>query len=193
MHVRALGLGMQVAEALDFGGRRQLFDCGGGPGTYGMLFCQRVPGLRAIVFDLPPVVAVAREIIAENGMANRVTTRAGDLRTDEFGQGNDAVLFSGVLHQFRPPVVQEAFHKAFRSMTPGGIVVVSDLLLNAEKSGPLFQTLFALNMLLTTSGGSGYSEAEHASFMENAGFVDVRVAHLPPPSVYTLLTARKPG
>ena len=95
MHDRAMHTGEALAEALDLTGRRQLFDAGGGPGTYSCFLARRYPELRCIVFDLPPAIPIAEETIASFGLRDRVITRAGDYFRDDFGRGNDVVLLIG--------------------------------------------------------------------------------------------------
>jgi cyclopropane fatty-acyl-phospholipid synthase-like methyltransferase len=58
-----------------------LLDVGGGPGTYSILLTGRFPGLHSEVLELPGVAAVAREIVAAAGAADRVTLRDGDYHT----------------------------------------------------------------------------------------------------------------
>jgi len=65
MHNRALAVGQALAGMVDLGGRKRMLDVGGGPGTYSALFALRNPGLHCTVLDLPDVVEIAREIIAE--------------------------------------------------------------------------------------------------------------------------------
>ena len=60
MHNRALQVAPLLAESLGLSGRRRLFDAGGGPGTYAIALVKRYPGLRAIVFDLPQTIEIAR-------------------------------------------------------------------------------------------------------------------------------------
>src|SRR5690606_24141523 len=74
-----------------------VIDVGGGHGGYSLELAHRFPDLRAVVFDLPPVIEVAREIIAETGLRDRVTARAGDFRADSLGSGYDVALLFGVL------------------------------------------------------------------------------------------------
>ncbi|NIR07513.1 MAG: SAM-dependent methyltransferase, partial [Candidatus Aminicenantes bacterium] len=81
-------------ENIDLSGRKKLLDVGGGPGTYSIAACRRFPKLKAVVFDLPETIAIANEVIAGEGMQDRVTTRAGNWETDTFGKDNDVVLFS---------------------------------------------------------------------------------------------------
>lgn len=95
MHDRALGIGQAMVSLVDLDGYRQMLDVGGGPGTYSVLFARRNPDLRSRVMDLPGVVAIAEEIIESMGVADRVTTLAGDYLQSEYPSGNDVVLISG--------------------------------------------------------------------------------------------------
>jgi len=170
MHNRAVPGAPALAEALDLSGRRQLFDAGGGPGTYAIHLVRRYPGLRAIVFDLPQTVAIAQEIIAEYGMAEQVTTRAGDYFIDDFGEDNDVVLLSAILHSMGPERSRTVLAKAYRSLVSGGLVVVSEGLIDDERTSPLRAVLFSLNMLVNTGEGQSYSASEIIGLMESVGF-----------------------
>ncbi|NMB88832.1 MAG: methyltransferase, partial [Chloroflexi bacterium] len=70
----------------------RLIDVGGGHGGYSIALAQRYPLLRATVFELPRVVPVAREIIAQAGLAERVTVQEGDFQTGSLGSGYDVAL-----------------------------------------------------------------------------------------------------
>ncbi len=171
MHNRAVPTAPALVEHLDLTGRRQLFDAGGGPGTYSIFLTRAYPGLRAIVFDLPQTVEIARQIIAEYGAGDSVTTRAGDYFKDDFGGGNDVVLLSAILHSMGPERSRELLVKAHASLDSGGIVVVSEGLLDENGTSPTRAVLFSLNMLVNTGDGQSYSGAEIIGLMESAGFV----------------------
>ena len=192
MHNRAMQGASALAETLDLGGRRQLFDAGGGPGTYAIFLVKRYPGLRAIVFDLPPTVEIAREVIADFGVADLVTTRAGDYFKDDFGQGNDVVLLSAILHSMGPERSKGLLQKSFDSLIPGGLVVVHEGLISDDGTSPLRAVLFSLNMLVNTGEGQSYSGAEIMSLMEAVGFIEPRVVHLPEIAGTSLVISVKP-
>ncbi len=54
-------------------------------------------------------------------------------------------------------------------MSPGGIVLVHDFILDNRKNGPEFPALFSLNMLLAHNGGRSYSEEEIFDILDTAG------------------------
>ncbi|NLX03926.1 MAG: SAM-dependent methyltransferase [Phycisphaerae bacterium] len=161
------GRGELVTSAVNLSGRRKLLDVGGGPGTYSIMFCRRYPDLRAEVFDLPETVAIAREIITKEGMADRVTTKPGDWNTDEFGEGADVVLMSNILHGEGSQAAMK-LAKARRAMVNGGVLVVQDFVLNDEKTGPLNPALF--NIMV-----GAYSRPELFGEIERSGFGNPQV------------------
>lgn len=175
MHTRALQRAPGLVEELDLTGRRQLFDAGGGPGTYSIYLVKRYPGLMATVFDLPQTIGITKEIIAEFGVEDLVTTRPGNYHVDGFGQGNDVVLLSAILHSLGPERNRELLTKAFDSLIRGGLVVVQEGLIGDEGTGPLGAVLFSLNMLVNTGEGQSYSAAEIIGLLQSAGFVEARL------------------
>ena len=62
-----------IADRVDLGDVQQMLDVAGGSGIYSITFAQRQPSLRSVVFDLPPIIPFAQEIIADHGMQERVT------------------------------------------------------------------------------------------------------------------------
>ncbi len=189
MHNRALGAARGLLPFLDLSGVQSLLDVGGGPGTYSILLAQKYPQLRATVLDLPAVTAIAQEIIAAAGMADRVETRPGDAVADDYGaESYDAVLFSGVLHQMNPEAVRQMLSKARRALRPGGRLLISDIMLEASKTQPPFAALFSLQMLLTSQAGAVFSVEECIGWMQEAGFSEVAAQRLPPPLPYVLVT-----
>lgn len=192
MHGRAMGIGRMVVPQLELAGRKRLLDVGGGPGTYSVLITGANPGLKSIVLDLPPVVAIATELIASQGATDRVSTLPGDYRKTQFPQGVDAVNFFGMLHQESPESILDLMQRAFAALTPGGVVHVMDMMTDATHTAPKYSALFGLNMALTTDNGWVFSDRELQGWMEQAGFVDFRVKPLAPPMPHWLAIARKP-
>lgn len=192
MHTRALRTGEALAESLNLASRKQLFDAGGGPGTYSIFLVRRYPGLRATVFDLAPTIEIAREVIAASGLEDRIGVRAGDYYRDDFGQGNDVVLLSAVLHSMAPRKCRLLLRKSYDSLVSGGIVAVHEGLIDPDGTSPVREALFSLNMLVNTGEGRSYSGREIAAWMRQAGFVETTVKPVPPPANTGLVIGTKP-
>jgi SAM-dependent methyltransferase len=168
MHNLAVaGRARMFVDTVDLSGRGKLFDVGGGPGTYSIAACRRYLQLRAVVFDLPETGVIAREVIAREGMNDRVRFQAGDWQSDDFGSDNDVVLLSNVLHGPQSGAEMK-LRKAYDSLVGGGLLVVQEFLLNDEKTGPLIPALF--NVMV-----GAYSAAELLALIEDTGFASPEV------------------
>ncbi len=192
MRDRAMRNGQILADEFDLTGRHQLFDCGGGPGTYSIFLVKKNPELRAIVFDLLPATKIASQLIAEAGVADRVSTRAGDYFVDDFGQKNDVVFLSAIVHSLGPERNKILLRKAWDSLVSGGIVVVHESLVDDSGTAPVGAVLFSLNMLVNTGEGQSYSGSEIMSWLRDTGFESLRVQDLSPPSGTSLVIGTKP-
>ncbi|MHC4239333.1 MAG: methyltransferase, partial [Planctomycetota bacterium] len=168
MHnIAVTGRARMFTDAVNLSGRRRLFDVGGGPGTYSITACRLYPELTAVVFDMPEAAAIAGEVIAIEGLQDRVSVQEGDWDTDGFGENNDVVLLSNVLHG-PASKARMKLRKAHDSLVSGGLIVIQEFLLNNEKIGPLIPALF--NIMV-----GAYSEGELLSLLEEEGFVEAKV------------------
>ncbi|WP_428963484.1 methyltransferase [Micromonospora fluostatini] len=184
---RALG------EAYDFGAHRRLLDVGGGAGAFPIELCRRYPQLRATIFDLPHVGALAEAKISAAGLADRIGTAGGNFLTDPaLPDGHDVILLSMILHDWDEAQNRSILAKCHAALPSGGAIVISELLLNDERTGPASAALMGLNMLVETEGGRNYSGAEYGAWLTDAGFTDVRTIAFDAPGANGAVVARRP-
>jgi len=177
MHVIGNTLAPRIVSLVGISGARRLLDVGGASGTYTIAFLEAEPQMRATLFDLPPVIEIARERVGAAGMLDRVTLVAGDYRKDPLPVRHDLAFVSAIIHQNSPTENMTLFRKIFAALEPGGRIVVRDHLMNSDRTHPRSGALFAVNMLVGTEGGNSYTETEIRDTMEQAGFVNVRIIH----------------
>jgi hypothetical protein len=195
-HAATYSIGMGAARlfsrSVDLGGRKLLLDLGGGSGAYSITATKTYPGLKAIVFDLPPVAVVAREYIEANGAADRVSAVAGDFTRDDFPGGVDVVVMASNLPQYEPALIKLVVAKAFASLVPGGEMHLIGETLDDDRSGPLSAALWGLNEAVQGSTGMAHTESEVKGYLQEAGFTDV-AAHPFVPGVLSRVTGQKPA
>jgi SAM-dependent methyltransferase len=182
MHRNAAARAPAVVEAVGATSIRRMLDVGGGSGAYAIAFARANPQLTAVVLDLETVLPIAEGHIADAGLEGRVTTRAGDLRSDDFGSGYDLAFLSSVCHMLGPDGNRDLVGRAARALDHGGRVVIQDFILDPDRTGPRHAALFALNMLVGTEAGSTYTEEEYRSWLVAAGLADVHRVHLSGPA-----------
>ncbi len=193
MHNRALAIGQAMTRIVDLSGRRKLLDIGGGPGTFSALFVQRYDELEATVLDLPGVAAIAGEILDTMGVSNRVVRLPGDYLKTPFPQENDVVLICGVLHRESPVTCRDMIRRAVDALTPGGLLVTSDVFTDAGHCSPPFSALFGLNMALTARCGGVHADADVAEWMAQVGLVEITTKPFPQPMPHRIVLGCKGG
>jgi len=182
MHRNARERAPHVVRAVGTAGVRRMLDVGGGSGAYSIAFAQASPELRAEVLDRPEVLEIARGHIERAGLAGRVTTRVGDLRADNFGEGFDLVLVSAICHMLGADENRDLLRRCRQALAPRGRFVIQDFILEEDKTAPKMAALFSLNMLVGTERGASYNESEYAAWLGDAGFREVTRIRLPGPS-----------
>jgi predicted O-methyltransferase YrrM len=191
MHRNASERAPLVVRAVGVENVLRMLDVGGGSGAYSIAFARANSALRADILDLAAVEPIARRHIQEAGVADRVKVRAGDLRSDQLGEGYDLVFVSAICHMLDPGENLDLLRRCREALAPGGRVVVQDFILEADKTAPRFAALFALNMLVGTGGGSSYSEPEYAGWLSEAGYREIRRVRLP--GITGLMIGVRPG
>lgn len=175
MHAIGQELAEEIAAAYDVSPFRKLLDIGGASGTYTMAFLRRNPAMRAVIFDFAPVLALAKKRLAEAGFLDRVELAAGDFYLDELPGGCDLALLSAIIHQNSPAQNVALYEKIYRALEPGGVVLIRDHIMDESRTQPAGGAMFALNMLVNTSGGDTYTLAEVQETLEAAGFGEVKL------------------
>lgn len=162
-----------VVPAINLSRHRNLLDLGGGPGTYAIHFCLHNPNLQAVVYDLPTTRRFAEETIRRFNLSERIDFCAGDIVTDDIGNGYDVVWISQLLHSEGPAGASIMLKKAVQSLKPGGLILVQEFILDDNHAAPAFPALFSLNMLLGTPAGQSYSQSELSEMLSQAGTINI--------------------
>ncbi len=182
---------------------RRLVDVAGGHGGFAMAMCRRHPRLEATVLDLPPSASVGREIVAEQGFAERVSFREGDVFELGLGEGRargaglgpdrsdpghargaglgpdrsdpilDAVSVFNLIHHLSEERDRELCRMARAALRPGGCLVIGDSA--RPEPGERVSEHGAISSLLfyAWSHSRNFKPSEIRGWMEEAGFDEV--------------------
>ena len=162
----------KVVAAFDLSRFRRLVDLGGATGHLAIAACERYPKLRAAVFDLPRVMALAREQVGLSPAASRVEVIAGDFFSDELPEG-DLFALGRILHDWSEEKIRALLARIYARLPAGGALLLAEKLLAEDKTGPTPALMQSLNMLVCTEGRER-TLGEYRSLLEAAGFRDVQ-------------------
>jgi SAM-dependent methyltransferase len=140
-----------------------------------MAMCRRQLRLRATVIDLPPAAAVGRRIVEEEGYADRVSFREGDVFEVGLGEHADVISAFNLIHHLPEERDRELCRMARASLRPGGCFVIGDSARpepgeQASQRGAISSILF-----YASSHSRNFKPSEIRAWMEEAGFAEVTV------------------
>ncbi|HIE01811.1 MAG TPA: methyltransferase domain-containing protein [Thiotrichaceae bacterium] len=192
-HNRAMmGQGAKLVENVDLNGKQRLLDLGGGMGSYSIALCAANPQLKAVVIDQKESLDMARKIVDEHDLADRITLVEGDFNTIELDSNYDAILISGVIVLHSEEENHQIFRRAYNALLPGGLIIVQDFMrIDHNPTRKLFDTMMDLYLLVgyTPKGGDRDGD-EIASWLKDTEFVNVK--QIPLPTQLALIIAEKP-
>jgi len=169
MDCRGVLLGPALARQVDLADKTALLDIAGGSGIYACALAARHTHLKAAVFEKPPVDRVCRASIEKRGYTGKVDVLAGDMFKDAWPTGFDVHLISNVLHDWDDVVVKDLLAKSHAALPSGGLLLIHDAFINAEKTGPLHVAEYSA-LLMNITEGKCYSIGEMRAFLGEVGF-----------------------
>jgi acetylserotonin N-methyltransferase len=168
-----------VAAAFDLRRFKHLVDLGGGTGHLAIAACELYPNLTATLFDLPEALPLAREIVGDSGVSDRIRFEGGDFFQDPLPAA-DLFSLGRILHDWTESKILRLLARVYERLPKGGGVLVAEKLLDDDKSGPAWAQMQSLNMLVCTEGKER-TLSEYADLLHKVGFRDVRGSRNPSP------------
>ena len=190
MHSIAVAPAQAWPDVIDLSGCQLMLDVGGGSGAHSIGAVTRWPQLRAVVLDLPAVCEVASEVIAMQGLQDRIEARPGDMFGDPFPKA-DLHFYSDVYHDWSREKAVFLTRKSFESLPPGGRIVVHEMLFDDDKTGPFATAAFNITMLVWSVDGEQYSGRELSDMLADAGFRSIETK--PAFGYHSIVTGIKPA
>jgi SAM-dependent methyltransferase len=170
-----------LPETFDFSSHRRLLDLGGGTGSWTIPVVQRYRQLGATVVELPAVVPMARERIADADLASRVTVEAGDAMGGELPTGYDVFLVANLIHYWAPPDNRALLQRVRRAADAGSCLLLANFWTNAIHTEPLHAALMAGEFAAHLRDGDVYSVDEVREWLPETGWRFVEHAALAGP------------
>jgi len=165
---RAKNVAPVLAERVPLTDAKLLLDVGGGTGIYSIACLKRHPKLRAIVWDRPQVLKVAKEFADQAGVADRLELIPGDMFVDPVPANCDVILLSNILHDWDVAECKQIVARLAPALPKGGRLMIHDAFLNDTMDGPLAVALYSANLFRVTEGRC-YSAAEYRSWLAEVG------------------------
>ncbi len=178
----------EVLDAYRFDQHRCLLDVGGGDGTFIDRVAQRAPQLQLMLFDLPAVVALARQRLDAAGLSG-AQVFGGDFARDALPTGADLITLVRVLHDHGDEKVRVLLRAAHQALPSGGTLLVAEPM--ADTPGGESIAAYFNFYFLAMGDGHLRSKRELTRLMRSHGFVSVKEARSAAPQHVRVLMARR--
>jgi len=169
---------------------KTLLDVGGASGSWTIAFLRKYPETRAILFDLPPVIPMAKKRVGAAGLLDRVQFVSGDFYTDPLPRGADLAWVSAIVHQNSREQNRELYTKVYNALPSGGQIFIRDMVMDDTRTKPVSGALFAINMLTGPHQGGTFTLAEFKEDFEATGFKKVTLVRKDQ-GMHAVVSARK--
>ena len=171
MHGQGVISSPHVVAAFDLSRFRRLVDLGGATGHLAMAACRRWPELRAVIFELPEALPLARKVVGASPVVDRIEFVAGDFFVDPLPEG-DLYALGRILHDWTEKKILRLLGCIHHRLPQGGAVLIAEKLLLDDKTGPGWAQMQNLNMLVCTEGKER-TLAEYEALLNRVGFGEV--------------------
>ena len=175
----AASQGFVVQEILSsyfFDEHRCVLDVGAGKGRFVSELAAHAPHLQFKMFDLPPVLALAREGLHAKGLSERVSLHPGSFLHDPLPQGADLITLVRVAHDHPDAVVLQLLQKAYDALPLGGGILLAEPMAQSQSSavsGDTSVDAYFHFYLLAMGDGRLRTPDELMAMMKAVGFTHV--------------------
>ncbi|KAM9709846.1 putative bifunctional dTTP/UTP pyrophosphatase/methyltransferase protein isoform 2-T2 [Menidia menidia] len=170
MHSYSKVTAATVATAFDLSSFKTACDLGGCTGAMAYALTKAHPGLSVTVFDLPAVVELRERFLHPSDQDSSVAFVAGDFFKDELPKA-DLYILARVLHDLTEGKLHSLLSRIADSCTPGCGLLLSEIFLEEDRSGPSRGLLQALSL----SQVRQRSAAEYSLLLKGHGFLTTQV------------------
>ncbi|MFN9728456.1 methyltransferase [Acidovorax sp.] len=193
----AASQGFVVQEILTsyfFDEHRCVLDVGAGKGRFVSELAVHAPHLQFKMFDLPPVLELAREGLQAKGLTQRVSLHPGSFLDDPLPKGADLITLVRVAHDHPDAVVRQILQKAHAALPVGGALLLAEPMAQPEsEAGQPEASVDAYFhfYLLAMGAGRLRTPQELQTMMQEAGFTHVEQVPNAMPIHARILLGRK--
>ena len=160
----------EIASRLTkFSWQAPILDIGGGAGALSRRLLQDCVSGRAILLDLPEVLAAGQELYPGSRPWEGMERLPGDFREYEFREQFGVVLMGNFLHIYDADEARSLLAKAAGLLVPGGLLVVHDYFPDLPGDFSLKGLFYDLNMMLNTYEGGCHCSSDVLSWLSAAG------------------------
>ncbi len=156
---------------------KNILDVAGGTGAVCIALAQSNPALNLKMIELPQSVGIAKKIITQYGLNDKIECIGMDMFNNDWPKNNTTILFTNIFHDWDDNKCRILSKKAYDALLPGGKILIQEALLHDDKAGPLWTAHWSMVMALMMEGKQ-FRFSQLKDILETAGFKNVKAQPL---------------
>lgn len=184
MYGVSVGPAMALAKVFDFSSYNKLMDIGGGSGVYAIEVVKQNPNMSAVILELESACRVADQYIKRFNLEDKIHTQVFDFFKDNLPTDYDVAILSHIIHFLDEEKDRILLKKIYDSLPNdrNSAIIISEWLLNDEKTGPIPSALMSLTMIVDQPEDRNYSFLEVSKMLTDVGFTNIEKRPLAGPA-----------
>ena len=163
----------------DFNLPRRVLDIGAGAASWSIALAEHSEDIFVTVNDLPPVMESSKEAIKEHGLERQFDFLPGDFEDLVFGTAQyDLIFLCNVCRFLGEERSRQLLNKLRDALSPGGCLVLADVMLDQDYQYPIFGLVLSLSMMVNTLKGDIYAEIDYRRWLKDEGFTQIQAVRL---------------
>jgi demethylspheroidene O-methyltransferase len=170
----------EILSSYFFDEHQCVLDVGAGKGRFASELATHAPHLKVKLFDLPPVLELAKANVQQRGLSDRMSFHPGSFLHDDLPSGADLITLVRVAHDHPDDVVRQLLQKIHAALPWGGVLLLAEPMaqaLSESYAGPAQSDAYFHFYLLAMGAGRLRTPEELMHLMAEAGFGQIE--HLP--------------
>jgi demethylspheroidene O-methyltransferase len=180
----------EILNTYDFSQHQSILDVGTGLGRFISELALKEQHLKLQLFDLPPVLNLAKETLAQKSLTSRAQFHPGSFVDDALPTGSDLITLVRVAHDHPDSVVRQLLQKAHDALPLGGVLLIAEPMASEPGDEALGDAYFHY-YLLAMGAGRLRTPTELSLLLTQAGFRHIELVPNAMPIHARLLIGRK--
>ncbi|MHA1108473.1 MAG: methyltransferase, partial [Alphaproteobacteria bacterium] len=169
LHGMTIAAGRTLSTEPGIAEAQRMVDVGGGSGGIAIALCQLHSQLSATIIDLPSVVPIAREMIAEAGLESRVTAETANILEKPLEGPYDIATARALFQVMSEEQCREAAKNIAAALPVGGMFYIVGHICDDSRLGPEMAAGLNMMFLNVFDDGRAYTESQYRDWLTEAG------------------------
>lgn len=172
MHSKSFIPAKFLTEYLDLSNIDTFLDIGGGSGIFSIEVKKRWPHINCTIYEQDSVIDITKKYIQAEGLDSKIAIKAGDMFKDILPNA-DVHFYSEIFHDWSIDECKHLAQRSYNSLNNGGMIILFEMLFNADSSGPMNTVGQNITMQLYTNGQQ-FTLNQIREILTQAGFAQIK-------------------